>query len=795
MSINQGMANLVSKALLYESKGKRVSQKFMKYDSDAVGYINEMDAAAIICDILRIPNPSNLDQQSSDSRKKILTQCGFKLVPHPKNPKEKVIEYGKFLKAFHRALRTTPLIASNPYVKSDIERSLNANKLNVLKSNMSKEEIVKAIDLNLPKYYRSTTEAFLRMKPPGGKMRIKDFGRFMRSINLDLTDDMLLQVFKEFDKNNNGALDAWEFFDGFGGSISGHKDTSTSLFMGNPLPFKEPKHIEEANLTAEQTCELIKARLPFHYRSSTKAFLAAKGGDPNSKGIAFKDLKLFLQNLNIVVPDSAINGLFKYLDDDGSGKVTAKEFIAAFGHAISGEKADNIQDSDHLSYHNTRPDNRVPIVPSRHKWTYDEVKKTLGDRLGMIHTSSTMAFMKAKKSNSRFLTVEDLKRILFNLNIDPPMSIIQRIYDDMDGNGNNQITCAEFLESFGSHINGFAGSFETKPDWFYTELANLSAHIDRIEGTYAVAPAAAPTYDDYPEEKSKKPTALTHAQEVKFMRKFGISPEEMKYLNDTNAVNDPGTMEFAPSPITRPRSASNERPRSAGPARPQSAGQDQRRSSSVERPRSAGSARPGSAGSNNAGFRGRPHTTGSSERPRSASRERPRSAGPTRPRSARDIQNAVNFSNTHSESYDRDDPFEPIITSLGGTKRPDIFVNTGEAVGPESPTGDISDFSDKALLNELRSRKSMKDRANLSKSMPKRKQKIDPSWEVPTSRFSGFSQGPHYQSTVANKLKTAQKIADLLEKKKARKQKQKGQSKYHKNRESSPICHEQKFRF
>jgi Ca2+-binding EF-hand superfamily protein len=73
------------------------------------------------------------------------------------------------------------------------------------------------------------------------------------------------------------------------------------------------------------------------------------GADPRCQTISFKDLKVFLQNMNIVVPDETIEGLFKYLDADGSGGVHAKEFIKTFGHAISGEKADNISSSDHVS--------------------------------------------------------------------------------------------------------------------------------------------------------------------------------------------------------------------------------------------------------------------------------------------------------------------------------------------------------------------------------------------------------------------------------------------------------------
>lgn len=58
------------------------------------------------------------------------------------------------------------------------------------------------------------------------------------------------------------------------------------------------------------------------------------------------------------------------------------------------------------------------MVPPKHQWTYDEVKKILGDRLGLIHTSSTRAFMKAKRSTSQTMSVADLKRMLMNLNID-----------------------------------------------------------------------------------------------------------------------------------------------------------------------------------------------------------------------------------------------------------------------------------------------------------------------------------------------------------------------------------------
>jgi hypothetical protein len=235
-----------------------------------------------VCDILRIPAPLGSDKQSTEARNQILAHCNFKIIQDPEHGNAEVVEYGHFLKAFRQALRTSPLIATNPYVQSDAERSM-MKQLVVKKTDMTFAEIAKAIDMNLPKYYRSTTEAYLKMKPPGGKMRLPDFARFMRSINLDVDDEMLEKMFKKYDKNHNGSIDAWEFFDGFGGSISGHKDDScTSLFMDKGSKPRKPIEAKAVNLTAEETCELIKARLPFHFRSSTKAFLAAKVSSSSS---------------------------------------------------------------------------------------------------------------------------------------------------------------------------------------------------------------------------------------------------------------------------------------------------------------------------------------------------------------------------------------------------------------------------------------------------------------------------------------------------------------------------------
>ena len=78
--------------------------------------------------------------------------------------------------------------------------------------------------------------------------------------------------------------------------------------------------------------------------------MCVQGGvNPKSNTIELKDLKYWLVGMNIIVPDASVKELFRQIDKDGSGSLTAKEFIEVFGHAISGEKAGNIGNADHVN--------------------------------------------------------------------------------------------------------------------------------------------------------------------------------------------------------------------------------------------------------------------------------------------------------------------------------------------------------------------------------------------------------------------------------------------------------------
>lgn len=72
-----------------------------------------------------------------------------------------------------------------------------------------------------------------------------------------------------------------------------------------------------------------------------------------------------------------------------------------------------------MSFHNARPDKRLSTVPLKHTWTYEEVSTVLRERVGLTHTSSTKAFIKAKQGKtSQTLNLADLTKMLLNLNID-----------------------------------------------------------------------------------------------------------------------------------------------------------------------------------------------------------------------------------------------------------------------------------------------------------------------------------------------------------------------------------------
>jgi Ca2+-binding EF-hand superfamily protein len=769
------------------------------------------------------------DPESTKARHDIIEDVEMKMKTDPSDPARKVVKYGPFLKVrakrlycsrsayssktyfslnvlhsaeeysffytllsvfsyiaaslllrcarqgFRDSLEKSPLVSANPYMKSEEDHAAAVRK-RANKSDLTIDEILKAMDANLPKYYKSTTEAFLRMKPPGGIFRIADFARFMRSINLDLPDAKLQELFSTYDKDGSGGLEAWEFIESFGPSINGHADTNTSLAF-TPQVVKQSRALKEVPLSVEQVRTMIMGRLPLHYRSSTKAFLAAKGGvNPRSHTIAFKDLKVWLQNLNIIVPDDTIRGLFKYLDEDGSGDVSAREFIKAFGRAISGESAENINDAEHLSFHNNRPDKRVAVPPTKHKWTYDEVRQALSIRLGLIHTSSTKAFMKAKRSTSQTMSLADLKRMLLNLNIDPDDKIIRRMHKEIDVDGDGQIKCAEFVAMFGNDINGHSGSFESKPAWYHKEMDRLATQLKLLDSDGSSVAAkqgpgghdddSAPIEDEAEDfvaaavmnsggvqyqgssassSKKKSGSGLTKAQDVALKKKFGMLPD--KEGLQTSPVGS-----IAPSFYTSERSLSSQ-PKSATP-KPAATQRMQRPQSANASVRSA----TGGGASVRSGGGGASVTRVEYTGPEEASVD-----------DASTVASAVSMNQPAHIPQNNPMPFyteKPKRPASAGAARPvNLATDTARRMG---------EISDEELMQELLGRQRAKQTPGWRpRSAPRSRSQgggssrrfEDPEklgiWDAPTSRFGGFNQGAHSKSTVATKLNQAKKMANV----------------------------------
>jgi len=578
--------------------------------------------------------------------------------------------------------------------------------------------------------------------------------------------------------------------------MNGSTKMGTSLHMREEVKKSKKnrqlsKPIHQLNLTAEEARQIVVKRLPYHFKSSRKAFLAAKAGsDPRTNQLGFKDFSVFLRNMNVDIPDEAVRGLFQYLDNDNSGVLSAPEFIKAFGHSISGEQAHDINDSSHLSFFNKRPDDRVHLAPPPHPWTFEEVKATLAQRLGTMHTSTSKAFFAAKRSNNKHLGVADLRRVLFNLNMDIGDEIVQKLFRDIDKAGSGEVTASEFSNYFGKFISGDSGSLDHKPTWYLKELDKISTQLDKIDDpAKAAGQQNSPVFNPGPGRSSRSYTgpklsstsSMTKAQELKFMRKFGVSTKEA--LPATSPFEATKFQEAFSATSQAFESAKPRTPRSARPLTPQRT--RPRTPLSGRRPQSAGSMRPQSAGST---------------RPQSAGSTRPQSAGPRITVTKRfampgdenkpevmSTRDATSYSGKGIQDFTNEELRNELLDRRAAAR---------EAQGLEV-------FDNEALRQELLERRASSHRRARSVSVWSRKRAGEPNrqpmnreWNAPSIRFNSTSntQSVHSRSTMALKLERARKIAELLEVSKSRQRRSRSVPRGAHFRPHSSVKHERPFR-
>jgi len=395
-----------------------------------------------------------------------------------------------------------------------------------------------------------------------------------------------------------------------------------------------------------------------------------------------------------------------------------------------------------------------------------------------------------------------------NLNIDPPDEVIRRMFNEMDVDGDGSIQCREFVQSFGGNINGFSGSFETKPDWYHTEMSNLAKIINKIDGVEGEdgdewLEHEGAEAEEKCAERAGRSESMTAAQEIAFKKRFGLSVRQA--LNNKKKPTSqvpPLPLKAAPTALqaesiqsgkveeaSSVRSAPPLPPSvsSAPPLPPTPTGRKPQ-----ERPHSAGSfcsssSRRGGADSVAAAStsaRSAP-TVGRIAFPGPKQKEnrvafRPTSASVTS-MSISEESDASQHSRANmvfTETPMRLSSAEsssPPISAVGSPDAADIanFTNDdliAELRERQIQVPEVADISSNDLIAVLRERQTQQRRQNRPQSAPSRRSSsMSESGDSASSesaqggRFASFTQAHHAKSTVATKLNQAKKMAAVYQ--------------------------------
>jgi len=128
--------------------------------------------------------------------------------------------------------------------------------------------------------------------------------------------------------------------------------------------------------------------------------------------------------------------LFAEMDTDGSGALSQEELRAKLGER--GYTPDNLDRMFESS--DTSGDNKLSL---------DEFLDLMGHSDPATHKAAACrrVFHDFDKDGSGEITVEDLKKVYAEMNLDLPEDMLQRTIDRADKDGNGTLDCEEFLKS------------------------------------------------------------------------------------------------------------------------------------------------------------------------------------------------------------------------------------------------------------------------------------------------------------------------------------------------------------
>jgi len=294
-----------------------------------------------------------------------------------------------------------------------------------------------------------------------------------------------------------------------------------------------------------------------------------------------------------------------------------------------------------------------------------------------------------------------------------------------------------------------------KPTWFLKEMDKISLQIDKIDDCSKFKQE-----DSSPVCPLEPKRSMTRAQELKFMRKFGVSTKE---VIPTSPVESTKSQETFSPPAPRPQSARPRTPQGARPRTPVSARQ-RPQSAASSRPQSAGPARPQSAGPRIA-------VTARFAMPQDG--HRPESAN---------TQTTVGVQDFSDEEL-----------------RNELLERRAAARAAQG----LEAFAVEDLRQELLSRRARSHRRARSVSSWSRKRSGEPhrppmdrEWDAPSIRFNSTSntQSVHSRSTMSQKLDRAKKMAELLDRSKSKSKRSKSAPRGGHFRAPQSVGHEKPFR-
>jgi Ca2+-binding EF-hand superfamily protein len=203
---------------------------------------------------------------------------------------------------------------------------------------------------------------------------------------------------------------------------------------------------------------LLHEKLGTHGTEARKVF--RKLDEDKSGHISEAELRQIMsQKFNIATTDADFASLVAELDHDGSGDITIKEFLAAFGeafHAADGEGGvtdalfTNVNENE--AYLAGRAEVDEARAAARKGPTAAEADALFKEKMRTYHQQVRSAFRKVDRDNSQTVEKEEFALVLEGFAITMEAAEFDKLWRMYDHDGNGSINYDEFVANFSDEI-------------------------------------------------------------------------------------------------------------------------------------------------------------------------------------------------------------------------------------------------------------------------------------------------------------------------------------------------------